>query len=241
MKKKEKKRRKQEEKRKKKGRQKEKKREKGRKREKKGEKRKRKKGKKEKGKKEKRKKGKKGVTSRSASREPVRATSEHRDKRNHSHKRVQCQLRRVSWSGMERAVLDFTPDAGGAQDAPNLRSTSHSLPAPSALCRLSCCLVQWSRGRPLTPDCDVGNFPTTTQDRFSWRVCAVALTDPAAVKVGSAVLKTTVMWAPRETNREADALANVDTSLFNPALRLEVRPADPMADPPQRAGNGTKG
>ena len=33
-----------------------------------------------------------------------------------------------------------------------------------------------------------------------------------------------VRWAPRETNREADRLANGDTTGFNPALRLRVLP-----------------
>ena len=37
-------------------------------------------------------------------------------------------------------------------------------------------------------------------------------------------LKASVMWTPRETNREADALANGDTSSFNPALRVEIEP-----------------
>ena len=39
-------------------------------------------------------------------------------------------------------------------------------------------------------------------------------------------LKAAVLWAPRETNREADAVADVDSSMFNPALRQEVRPHD---------------
>ena len=33
-----------------------------------------------------------------------------------------------------------------------------------------------------------------------------------------------VRWAPREVNREADRLANGDSSGFNPALRLRVLP-----------------
>ena len=33
-----------------------------------------------------------------------------------------------------------------------------------------------------------------------------------------------VRWAPREANREADRLANGDSSGFNPALRLRVLP-----------------
>ena len=45
----------------------------------------------------------------------------------HESQRMQCQLRRVSRTGMERAVLDFAPDARGAQVTPRLLASRCSL------------------------------------------------------------------------------------------------------------------
>ena len=51
----------------------------------------------------------------------------------HESQRMQCQLRRVSRTGMERAVLDFAPDARGAQVTPSPKESMHRRPALSAL------------------------------------------------------------------------------------------------------------
>ena len=44
----------------------------------------------------------------------------------------------------------------------------------------------------------------------------------AEMKKGS--VKAQVEWTPREFNREADALANGDSSQFSPGLELRVEP-----------------
>ena len=64
----------------------------------------------------------------------------------------------------------------------------------------------------------------------------------AEMKKGS--VKAQVEWTPREFNREADALANGDSSQFSPGLELRVEPHTlkwHVLGPSSSDGTGSRG
>ena len=64
-----------------------------------------------------------------------------------------------------------------------------------------------------------GNHPSHTDKLMTTRYPSSALVMELAADVKKNRVKATVEWTPREFNREADALANGDSSQFSPERR----------------------